>query len=192
MRARRCAALVLCATLLAGCSGGDDAGDDAATTSSTTAADGTTLPGTRLGLGDPAVVRFAPDRKHESTIRLVVRDVEKGEVRDLREFSLNDAARSSNVVYVDLSIENVGGGDVGGEFVTVFGKASKSLVVRPVTFGSRFGRCDYRPLPEKFGKGDRVRTCVVLLAPDHGRISDIEWRFPDDQQPISWAADADG
>jgi hypothetical protein len=192
MRARRCAVLVLCATLLAGCSGGDDAGDDAITTSATTGADGTTLPGTRLGLGDPAVVRFAPDREHESTIRLVVRDVEKGKVHDLREFTLNDSAHSSSVAYVDLAIENVGGGDVGGEFVRVYGKASKSLVVQPVMFGSRFDKCDYRPLPDKFTKGDTARTCVVLLAPDHGTISDIEWRFPGDDPPISWTADAHG
>jgi hypothetical protein len=175
--------------LLGGCSGGDGDGSGTADSSApaTTAADGTTLPGTKLGLGESAVVRFAPDAKHDSTIDLVVDSVREGTIRDLDEFTLTAAAKSSTVYYVKLSVENLGRDDLAGEFVPVYGKVSESLVVQPVTFGATFGKCDYKPLPKKFTKGKRTSTCVVLMAPKHGTVSTIEWRGPDGVEPISWS-----
>src|SRR5262245_9213807 len=129
MRARRCAVLILGVALLAGCSGSSDDTDDADATSATTAEDGTTVPGTELELGEAANVRFSPDAQRQSIIRVRVRSVERGSIRDLRDFDLSKDERRSSLYYVDLSVENVGGGSVGGEFVKVFGKVSKTLVV---------------------------------------------------------------
>ena len=41
--------------------------------------------------------------------------------------------------------------------LALFGKVSDTLVVRPVTFGSTFAKCNYGPLPAKFGRAPRPR-----------------------------------
>jgi hypothetical protein len=84
----------------------------------------------------------------------------------------------------------VGHGDVGGEWLKLYGKVGDSLVVQPVVFGSTFGKCDYRPLPKPFGHGKRTTFCMAMLAPKPDEISDVEWRFAGDEAPISWTIGA--
>jgi hypothetical protein len=180
-------AILMLGGLLAGCIGGGDDAPEAEPT--TTAADGLTAPGTDLRVDDAAVVDFAAGKGRESKIRLTVTRVQDGSVKDLSDFDLNGSARKSGVYYVRASVRNVGHGDVGGAFVTLYGRVSDSLVVRPVIFGSTFGKCDYKPLPKPFGSGKRADVCMVLLAPRHGTVSAVEWRFTGkraDAQPISW------
>jgi hypothetical protein len=184
-RARRLAGVLAVAALsgfgVAGCSG-DDSSDPPAPT---TDANGLTAPGTSLGLGDAATVDFKAG-KHESEIKVTVNHVQKRSVKDLSEFQLKNAARQSGVYYVRASVRNSGSGDLGGAFVKLYAKVSDTLVVQPVIFGSTFGKCDYRPLPKPFKAGKRADVCMVMLAPKHGTVSAVQWRFAGDQAPITW------
>jgi hypothetical protein len=115
--------------------------------------------------------------------------VQKGSAKDLAEFDLNKAARESGVYYVRATVRNVGHGDLGGAFVKLYAKVSDTLVVQPVIFGSTFAKCNYEPLPKPFGAGKHADVCMVMLAPEHGTVSTVEWRFTghaSDQPPISW------
>jgi hypothetical protein len=177
----------LSASVLTGCGGGDD--PKAPATPTTDTAGDMTAPGTRLGVGDSAVVGFAADAKRQSTVRLTVTGAQHGTVRDLGEFELDQAAKKSGVYYVRATVRNIGRGDLGGAFVKLFAKVSDTLVVQPVIFGSTFGKCDYQPLPKPFGPGRRAAVCMVMLVPNHGSVSAVEWRFAGkqaDDAPISW------
>jgi hypothetical protein len=176
-------ALALCGLTMAGCSGGDESSPSPEPSS--TAPGGLTAPGTNLSLGDVAAVALK-DGKRKSNIKVRVVGVQTGNVDDLREFDLNNAARQSGVYYVRAVVQNVGHGDLGGAFVKLYAKVSDTLVVQPVLFGSSFGKCNYRPLPKPFKAGKRADVCMVMLAPRHGSVSAVEWRFAGDQPPISW------
>jgi hypothetical protein len=175
-------ALAMCGLALAGCGGGDDSSPSPESSSDTPG--GLTAPGTNLGVGDTATVAFKAG-KRESKIKLKVVGVQTGKVKDLREFDLNNAARQSGVYYVRAAVQNVGHGDLGGEFVRLYAKVSDTLIVQPVLFGSSFGKCNYQPLPEPFKAGKRADVCMVMLAPRHGSVSAVEWRSGGDA-PISW------
>ena len=210
------------AVALAGCSGSGPADDEdnPATTPAgsepTTLEDGTTAPGTELELGSTATVGYTADRRHDSLIELSVTSVQRGKVKDLEEFDLTGAARKSNVYYVQARVKNIGGGDLSGEPLTLYGQVSADLVVPPVEFGSTFERCDSDPLPndvkeskesqrakeakgpkeaknakkakhaKKAKKAKKARVCLVILAPDNGKISAVQWRPPGNAAPISW------
>ncbi len=189
MRAPRfvAAVAVVAVAALAGCSGGS--GSDSTPTGgspATTAADGTTVPGTALELGAKAVVKFQADKKHRSQIKLAVTKVTKGKVKDLARFKLRKAARNSNVYYVSTTVKNLGPDTLTGARITLYGKVSDTLVVRPVRFGSTFPKCNQKPFPKKFVTGKSVNGCMVMLAPKRGTVSEVQWRPANGDLPISW------
>ncbi len=187
---RRSAALALVAGMtLAGCSDSDSPNGDAtpsAPTDATTLDDGTTAPGTQLQLRDTATVQFKANAKHDSLIALTVTSIKQGKIKDLKAFDLSKADRKSQVYYVKATVKNVGDGDLSGQPLTLYGAVSDTTVVPPVEFGSTYERCDYDPLPEKFKKPKKAKVCMVMLAPNHGMISEVQWRAADNADPISW------
>ena len=91
------AAATLVAATTAGCGGGDDDTEPAPTTAATTNADGTTVAGTELELGDNRRSCLStPTRSDSSQIKLVVSKVDKGKVEDLERFDLDDKAKKSH------------------------------------------------------------------------------------------------
>jgi hypothetical protein len=176
-------ALAVCGAMLSACSGGDDS---PAPTPASSAAGGMTAPGASLGIDEAATVDFAAGPKRQSKVKVTVTAVQHGTVKDLSDFDLNHAARQSGVYYVRAAVRNVGHGDLGGSFLKLYAKVSDTLVVQPVIFGSTFGKCDYKPLPKPFDRGKRADLCMVMLAPTHGTVSAVEWRFRGDQEPITW------
>jgi hypothetical protein len=172
---------------LSGCSGDSDDSGTSTSPAATTAEDGTTVPGTDLELGKHAVVSFTAGQKHESLIELTVTSVKKGKLKDLDRFELNAEARKSTVYYVSTKVKNLGPDELSGSKITLYGKVSDELVIPPVVFGSSFPTCDYVPLPKGFSKGKTVKGCMVMLVPKHGAISEVQWRAPDNSEPISWS-----
>lgn len=178
------AASIAVAAGLGGCGG-----DEADTGSDATSGSGLTAPGTELEVRHPALVEFAGGQGQPARLQVMVTKVTKGKTSDLQGFALDKKARASTVYYVDASVQKVSGGNVAGKQITLYGKVSDSLVVQPVQFGSAFARCADRPLPSPFGTDDKARTCLVFLAPDDGSVSEIQWRGPGDEPPISWVVD---
>ncbi len=188
MRAPRFVAAVAVVALaaLAGCGGSGSDSTPTPGSPGTTAADGSTLPGTTLELGAKAVVPFKADKKHRSQIKIAVTKVAKGKMSDLTRFKLGKAARSSHVYYVSTTVKNLGPDTLTGAMITLYGKVSETLVVPPVKFGSTFSKCNRRPLPAKFVTGKSVNGCMVMLAPDHGEMTEVQWRPANGELPISW------
>lgn len=183
---RLLATVVVAGMAIGGCTGSDSPDESASTspsTSATTLEDGTTAPGTELKLGRTATVRYTANPEHDSLIELKVQSVKRGKIKDLDDFGLTGVAKKSNVYYIKASVKNVGGGDLSGQPLTLYGQVSDDLVVPPVEFGSTFKRCDYDPLPKK---SKEAKVCLVILAPKNGKISEVQWRPADNSDPISW------
>ncbi|MBA2559991.1 MAG: hypothetical protein H0V07_08905 [Propionibacteriales bacterium] len=185
--------LGLCGALIAGCDGASvpstgATGSGITTTPSTVAANGTTRPGTVVPLGQRVLVRWRADRVHDSRVALTVTSLTRGTIKDLEQFPLNDVARSSTVYYVSVTVRNTGTGTLTGQLLTLYGKVSQNLVVRPVDFTFPvFERCRNQPLP-RFPTGAKARRCMVMLAPHHGRLTAVQWRGLPTAEPISWRA----
>lgn len=209
------AGLACLGVLVAGCSGsGDtdsagDASDSAPTSAATTSTGqssstpsptksssptptmqwekGTTKPGTTMAVGKKAEVRFKTGPKHNSLVAITVDKVRRGDLKDLSEFKVPEKVQRSSIYYVNVTVKNVGNGDLSGEQVKLYGKVSKNTVVQPATFTGGFKKCTNEELPKKFTKGEKAETCLVFFAPHHGKISEIQWRFDkDDLPPVSW------
>lgn len=199
--APRLVALVAVAGLtLAGCSSASDepsadasASDSGSPTESPTA--DVTVPagvtvtaqGTDLSFGEAAVVAFEPDQKRSTLLQLSVTKAREGSLDDFKGFVLDDEyKRKANYFYVDVTVENVGEGDVGGAPVPLWGVNADNTLLPPVNFTTAFKKCPSTPLPKKFGPGEKVDTCLVYLSPDNGTLESVSFRPDQAFDPIEW------
>jgi hypothetical protein len=149
-----------------------------------------TAQGTDLAFGDPAVVAFEPDQKRSTLLQLTVTGAREGSLDDFKGFILDDRyKREANYYYVDVTVENVGEGDVGGAPVPLWGVSGDNTLLPPVNFSTQFKKCASTPLPKKFGPGDSLDTCLVYLSPDHGSLEALSFRPDQAFDPIQWTGD---
>lgn len=198
--------VALLALALTACSGSSDTpeteespatgGGTASPTESPTAdvsvPDGVTVTaqGTDLAFGDPATVVFEPDQKRDTLLELTVTEAREGSLDDFEGFILDDDyKKKANYYYVDVTVENVGEGDVGGAPVPLWGVNGDNTLLPAVNFTTKFKPCASTPLPKKFEPGDRLDTCLVYLSPDKGSLESISFRPDQAFDPIEWTGD---
>ena len=146
-----------------------------------------TAQGSELEFGDSAVVAFEPDQKRSTLLQLTVTKAREGSIDDFKGFILDDKyKREANYYYVDVSVENVGEGDVGGAPVPLWGVNGENTLLPPVNFTTKFKKCASTPLPKKFEPGDSVDTCLVYLSPDKGSLEALSFRPDQAFDPIEW------
>lgn len=208
LSAPRLVALVTAAGLtLAGCSSGDDvpSAEEAASASSSVSPtesptadvsvpEGVTVTaqGTDLSFGDSAVVVFEPDQKRSTLLEMTVTKARKGALEDFKGFILDDEyKRKANYYYVNVRVENVGEGDVGGAPIPLWGVNGDNTLLPPVNFTTEFKTCASTPLPKKFEPGDEVDTCLVYLSPDNGSLVSLSFRPDQLFDPIEWTGTID-
>jgi hypothetical protein len=146
-----------------------------------------TAQGSDLEFGDSAVVAFEPDQKRGTLLQLTVTGAREGSIDDFKGFILDDKyKREANYYYVDVSVENVGEGDVGGAPVPLWGVNGENTLLPPVNFTTEFKKCASTPLPKKFEPGDSLDTCLVYLSPDKGSLEALSFRPDQAFDPIEW------
>lgn len=144
--------------------------------------------GSRLRFGRPAEVIFEPTKRRGSVLRLTVRSVRQGRLRDFDGFILaDDYVRKSSIYYARVTVRNIGRGDVGGVPVPLRGVNKANVLLPAVGFTTRFPPCPTRRLPAKFGRGARMTTCLVFLAPDKGALAAVSYRPSQRFDPITWS-----
>ena len=188
--------------LLTGCTAGDETAAPApasgaqspatspAPASTVDVPSGVTLTeqGSRLGFGDSAEVIFEPTVRRGSVLRLTVRSVRPGRLRDFDGFILSDDyVRKASIYYAQVTVRNVGDGNVGGVAVPLLGVNKAKVLLPPVTFKTRFPKCPTRQLPARFAKGARLSTCLVFLAPDKGTLASVSYRPSERFDPVTWS-----
>lgn len=209
LTAARAAAVVVAAGLvLSGCSGGNggdeepgadespsvssDASASESPTADVSVPEGVevTAQGSDLEFGDSAVVAFEPDQKRSTLLGLTVKGARKGRLDDFKGFILDDPyKRKASYYYVNVSVENVGEGDVGGTPVPLWGVNGENTLLPAVNFTTDFKQCASTPLPKKFEAGDTIDTCLVYLSPDKGTLEAVSFRPDQAFDPIEWTGE---
>jgi hypothetical protein len=197
------AALAVTAVVLSGCSAdGDDpdASDSSPAPSTPTdtaeylpvpAGVELTTPGSQLAVGDHAVVAYEPRQGQVGALDIQVRRLEQASIDDLGAWQLSDAQKKSTPYYVDAVVENVGDTDLGGRPVPLYVVNEDNVLLESTPFASSFKPCPSTPFPEKFKPGDSVRTCLVYLAPDKGKLVAVSFRPEETFNPITWTGEVE-
>ncbi len=196
MSARAAAVLFAGVLTLAGCSSGGQPqphrspsrSPSPSPTSTVSVPAGVSLtdPGSKLSFGGSASVIYEPDQHRGTVLELTAKSATRGRTRDLSGFVLDDSTRRSTPYYVQVSVRNVGQGDVGGGPVPLYGVDAHNTLLPPAAFTTSFKRCPSQPLPKKFGPGRSFTTCLVYLAPHHGSLTAVSYRPDQAFDPITW------
>ena len=143
--------------------------------------------GSKLTFGDSARVIFEPSKNRGSVLQLTVRKVQQGTLKDFTGFILDDAyKKKASYFYASVDVKNVGESNVGGVPVPLWGVSDSNTLLPAVNFTTSFKKCPSKPLPKAFGPGKSVSTCLVYLAPNHGKLQGVSYRPSQEYNPITW------
>lgn len=192
------AAVAVAALTMSGCSG--DGEPDAVTSASSSPSPSTTVSipadaslteqGTELSFGDSGTVLFEPDQNRGTVLDLTVEAAREGSLDDFKGFILDDEyKKQASYYYVDVVVENLGEGDVGGVPVPLWGVNAENTLLPAVNFTTKFPTCPSQQLPDTFGAGDTFETCLVFLSPEHGTLDALSYRPSQEFNPITWTGD---
>ncbi|MFD9425668.1 MULTISPECIES: hypothetical protein [unclassified Streptomyces] len=130
-------------------------GDDAAAPAGDVAA-----PGTKVKIGDRAVLPFTYGTDKKGTIAVTVTAIEKGAEADMAAFG--DKAKGMTPYYIRMKVENVGGTDLSYASLKLRGKLDGSGSTGVVLIGDLPGKCDSESAPRDFTtKGASYETCSL-------------------------------
>lgn len=194
------ASVTVGALALAGCSSGDkgdkgDSGSSSSAEASPSPSSTVKVPedvkltdqGSKLSFGESGTVIYEPSKARGTVLKLTVQKVQQGSLKDFTGFILDDAyKRKASYYYATVRVKNVGEGDVGGVPVPLWGVNDANVLLPAVNFTTSFKKCPSRPLPRSFGPGDAVGTCLVYLAPNHGKLESVTYRPSQEFNPITW------
>ena len=143
--------------------------------------------GSRLRYGGSANVVFETTQNRGTVLRLTVSGVRHGRLSDFKGFILDDAyKKQASYYYARVAVRNVGHGNVGGVGVPLWGVSAQNVLLPPVNFTTTFPPCPTKMLPAAFGPGASMRTCLVFLAPEKGRLVSVSYRPSQAYNPIVW------
>jgi hypothetical protein len=197
LRSAAVVAVSACLTLTA-CSGDDNSAQDDPSDTPSSPSPSTTLPagveltepGTDLAYGETGTAEYAPTQSLGSVLSFTVKNATRGRLSDLKGFNLDDPYRkNANYYYVNVTVANVGDGDLGGRDIPLNGVNEKDTLLPPVVFQSAFNKCPSKKLPKPFGQGASFDTCLVFLAPDKGQLVGVSFRPDDTVEPILWTGE---
>ena len=145
--------------------------------------------GADLTFGDTATVIHEPTKNTGTVLELTVKKAVEGTTDDFSGFILDDYTRSATPYYVDVTVTNVGEGDVGGSPIPLWGVDAQNTLLPPASFTTTFRKCPSEPLPKKFETEASFSTCLVFLAPDKGTMRAVSFRPNQEFDPIEWTGD---
>ena len=149
-----------------------------------------TAPGTELQFGDTATVQYAPTQSLGTILTFTVKNATLGRLSDLKGFNLDTPyKKNANYYFVNVKVENVGDGDLGGRDIPLTGVNEENTYLPPVVFQSAFEKCPSERMPKKFGTGAKFSTCLVFLAPDKGDLTAVSYRPTETSTAITWSGE---
>jgi hypothetical protein len=210
---RRIAQLALTVAVgMTACSGcGGDSNDDegsaadttspppAASTPATTpeattpsaAAGAPTAAGSTLQIGAAATIAYEDASKHlKSNITVAPTKIEKGAIDDFKNIKLDADQKTATPYYVEISVRNVGTGNLTGTDPAAYIDAIDDRGQRQneVIFFGDFERCDGSD-PKSLKPGESYDTCLTYLIPKGGSVTGMRWIFFDQKtgkSDINW------
>lgn len=188
--------------VLAGCSGDGDnpEGEQSQTpTESETAEPYLPVPddveltaqGSTLEVGDTATVAYEPRQDKVGVLDIEVTSLEKASFDLFVGWELTKQTRSTAPYFVRATVTNVGETNLGGRPVPLYLVDGENRLVESSIFTGSFQPCDGASFPKKFAAGDRVRACMVYLAPDKGKLTAVSFRPTQEFNPITWTGEVE-
>lgn len=147
-----------------------------------------TAPGTDLKFGEKAVVAYEPNDKRNSVLELTVTGARRGDIADLASYTMDAETKKSAPYYVDVTVTNVGRGDVGRTAIPLLGMYDDFLL-QAWGFTNTFKPCPSRPLPQSFAPADTTKACLMFLVPNGGELEGLSFRPSQKFAPIEWTGD---
>jgi hypothetical protein len=197
---------LLAGLLLTGCSGADEEPESteasaSGSPSATTTTAGylpvpdevsLTTPGTELKHGESATVAWELPGGEVGVLDLAVERVREVRRSVFAGWLQDDAMRSSTPYFVDVTLQNRGSTDLGGEAVPLYLLDDNDTLGPPWTFGGRFAPCASGPLPRRFLEGEEAELCLVYLAPRGGEVETMTFDPVEDFDAITWEGKVSG
>lgn len=189
----RASVVVAAACLLTACSEGvEPRAEPSPSPSSTASADEATASAaavatpTRTPIGAPATITVSKGNR-SGEVAVTVTKVRKGSIKDLSDFVLDHSTRRSTPYYADVRVTNTSSTNLAGAKVPLWGLDATGTVLPAARVRGTFGKCDDQPLPKKFTKGERARTCLLFLVPKGGALQAVQYRPSDETAGVvSW------
>jgi hypothetical protein len=148
-----------------------------------------TKAGAELKFGEKATVAYEPNPERNTVLELTVNSATEGTIGDLGTYVLDDRTKESTPYYVDVTVTNVGDGDVGQTPIPLWAVDNANTLIQASSFTNSFDRCPSTPLPTTFAPNATVTTCLVYLVPDHGKLTGVSFRPLQAVAPIVWKGD---
>lgn len=145
-----------------------------------------TKAGTALKFGESALVAYEPNTQRSSVLSLTVVSVRKGTLADFAAYQLDDRAKKSRPYYAQVTVKNVGSGDLGRMAVPLFAVNDSKSLVQPSTFNNSFKQCPSTPLPASFGSEKSFKGCLVYMISGRGSLVEMSYRPLQAFEPITW------
>ncbi len=194
------------ALLLSACSGGDEpeaAPSESATESASQTPEPLPTPdievpegveltaqGSALELGDTASVGYEVDQSTVGVLDITVTDMRRTTFKEsFQGWKLDKQLAKANPYFVEATFKNRGETDLGGERPPLYIVDGNDTLVESSTFVTEFTPCPSTDFPKTFEPGDRVKRCLVFLAPDDGELVAVSFRPAQEFNPITWSGD---
>ncbi|WP_457111181.1 hypothetical protein [Marmoricola sp. URHA0025 HA25] len=148
-----------------------------------------TKAGAELKFGEKATVAYEPNSQRNTVLELTVNSAAEGTIADLGTYVLDDRTKESTPYYVNVTVTNVGDGDVGQTPIPLWAVDDANTLIQASSFTNSFAPCASTPLPTTFAPNATVTTCLVYLVPDHGKLTGVSFRPLQAVAPIVWKGD---
>ena len=148
-----------------------------------------TKAGAELKFGEAATVAYEPNAERNTVLEMTVTAAAQGSIDDLSSYVLDDRTKASTPYYVNVSVKNVGDGDVGQTPIPLWAVDSSNTLIQASSFTNSFTRCPSTPLPTTFAPNATIDACLVYLVPDHGTLTGLSFRPLQAVAPIVWKGD---
>ncbi len=203
----RLLSLSLAATLvLAGCSGSEETPEGESPSSPTESATAEpylavpedvalTEQGSALAVGDTATVAFEPRQGEVAALDIKVTSLEKASFDQFVGWELTKPIRSTAPYFVRALVTNVGETDLGSKQATqpvpLYAVDGENRLIESSLFTGSFKPCEGASFPKKFQTGDKLKACMVYLAPGKGDLAAVSFRPTQEFNPIIWEGEVE-
>jgi hypothetical protein len=148
-----------------------------------------TAQGSELELGESAVVAYEPRQNAVGALDITVTSTEKASFSMFEGWDIKKETRETAPYFVRARIENVGDTDLGGRPVPLYIVDGENRLIESSVFTGTFQPCEGSMFPKKFRNGDRMKACLVYLAPDKGELTAVSFRPDQEFDPITWTGE---
>ncbi len=165
----------------------------AAATTSSSGSGGIVAPGTKLAVGQSAMVNYDPagstDKSKAAKLQVTVQSFTKGTLSDFNGIQLDANEKASTPTYVKVHVTNLGPAsvDIDGTAAAIEGVDNTGNNQSSVTFIGDFPKCPDSASTKPIGTGSGYDDCLTFLVP--GGITKVSYNGTNDyiNSPVTWA-----